>query len=115
MLNIPIVLDYHHFLCNHEDNNIEKYLETIFSSFKEQNPKIHFSSPKNLTKKEIRSHHEYINCDTFISFLDIIKKYKYDVDIMLEAKKKDDALFNLVRLLKYKTDYKFIDDTSFII
>ena len=35
------------------------------------------------------------------------------VDIMLEAKSKDEALFKLIRYLKYKTNYKFIDDTTF--
>ena len=34
---------------------------------------------------------------------------------MIEAKMKDDALFRLVRELKYKTNYNFIDDTSFIV
>ena len=34
---------------------------------------------------------------------------------MLEAKFKDDALFKLVRELKYKTNYKFIDETSFFV
>ena len=34
---------------------------------------------------------------------------------MIEAKKKDEALFRLVRELKYKTDFYFLDDTSFII
>ena len=34
---------------------------------------------------------------------------------MIEAKMKDEALFRLVRELKYKTDYKFIDDTTFIV
>ena len=115
VLDIPIVLDYHHFICNHLDDNIEKFLDTIFLSCKGKNPKIHFSSPKNLTKKEIRSHHEYINSDDFISFMNIIKNYNYDIDIMIEAKKKDEALFNLVRLLKYKTDYEFIDDTTFLV
>ena len=32
---------------------------------------------------------------------------------MLEAKAKDEALFKLIRELKYKTNYKFIDETSF--
>ena len=32
-----------------------------------------------------------------------------------QAKAKDLALFKLVRELRYKTDYKFIDDTSFIV
>ena len=34
---------------------------------------------------------------------------------MIEAKKKDEALFRLVRELKYKTNYKFIDETTFFI
>ena len=32
---------------------------------------------------------------------------------MIEAKMKDEALFRLVRELKYKTNYKFIDETTF--
>ena len=34
---------------------------------------------------------------------------------MIEAKSKDDALFRLIRQIKYNTNYKFIDDTSFMI
>ena len=32
---------------------------------------------------------------------------------MLEAKRKDESLFKLVRQLKYKTNYNFIDETTF--
>ena len=32
---------------------------------------------------------------------------------MLEAKAKDDALFRLVRELKYHENYLFLDETSF--
>ena len=32
---------------------------------------------------------------------------------MIEAKQKDRALFKLVRELKYKSNYKFIDETTF--
>lgn len=113
VLDIPIVLDYHHYLCNHEEEKVEDYLEEIFSSWKNMNPKVHFSSPKNQTKKEIRSHHDYIDADAFISFLNIIKDYKYNINVMIEAKRKDEAMFRLLRLLKYKTDYKFIDNTTF--
>ena len=112
-LDIPIVLDYHHFMCNHTDSNIEKYLDIIFSSWKNINPKIHFSSPKNKTKKEMRSHHDYIDASSFLEFLNIIKNYNYDIDIMIEAKKKDEAMFRLIRYLKYKTNFKVIDDTTF--
>ena len=45
----------------------------------------------------------------------MLKIYNKDVDIMLEAKAKDDALSRLVRELKYKTNYEFINETSFII
>lgn len=44
-----------------------------------------------------------------------LKKENKDIDIMIEAKKKDEALFRLVRELKYKTNIKFIDETSFMI
>ncbi len=32
---------------------------------------------------------------------------------MIEAKAKDDALYRLVRQLKYMKDYKFIDESTF--
>lgn len=112
-LGIPVILDYHHYVCNSGDINLDDKLEKIFNTWHDINPKIHFSSPKNLTKKEMRSHSDYIDCNKFIEFIEKIKKYKIDIDIMIEAKKKDEALFRLVRELKYKTNYHFIDDTSF--
>lgn len=111
-LNIPMVLDYHHYICNNEGENIEDYLPRILKTWDNQTlkPKMHFSSPKN--KKEKRSHSEYINPEDFIKFINIIKKYHQDIDVMLECKAKDEALFRLVRALKYKTNYKFIDNTT---
>ena len=38
-----------------------------------------------------------------------------DFDVMIEAKQKDEALFRLVRELKYKTNYEFLDETTFIV
>ncbi|MBO5182807.1 MAG: UV DNA damage repair endonuclease UvsE [Bacilli bacterium] len=111
-LNIPFVLDYHHEICN-PCINIDNILSDILNTWKGINPKMHFSSPKNRTKKDFRSHNDFIFSDDFILFLEKIKKYNTDIDIMLEAKEKDNALFKLVRELKYKTNYKFIDETSF--
>lgn len=107
ILGIPIVLDYHHYMCNKSDIDFKK----IIDSWSDDTPKIHFSSPKN--SKDFRSHSEYINSDDFINFIEFIKQYDTDIDIMIEAKGKDDAMFRLIREIKYKTDYKFIDDTSF--
>ncbi len=113
-LDISFVLDYHHHICNGSDEiNINDYYEDIFSTWKNINPKVHFSTPKNNTKKDKRSHHGYVNVDDFINFIESIKKYNYDIDIMIEAKEKDEAMFRLIRNLKYKTNYKFIDDTTF--
>ena len=111
-LNIPMCLDYHHYKCNNEGENIKKYLDRILNTWKNQtlNPKIHFSSPKN--KREFRSHSYYINCNDFIEFIEIIRNYNQDIDIMLECKGKDLALFKLIRQLKTKTNYIFIDDTT---
>lgn len=113
-INRPVVLDYHHYICNSGNIDIDDYYNEIFDTW-DVRPKIHFSSPKNNTKKEFRCHNDYINSDDFILFLENIKKYKVDIDIMLEAKAKDDALFRLVRELKYKTNYRFIDETTFIV
>ena len=110
-LNIPMVLDYHHHICNNDNLNIDNYLERIFNTWTNLPPKIHFSSPKNKTKKEFRSHHDYIDINDFLNFLEKIKHYNTNLDIMLECKKKDEALFKLVRQLKYH-NYKFIDDTT---
>ena len=97
-LKIPMVLDYHHFICNRNNEKIENYIEKIFSTWSDV-PKIHFSSPKN--KKEKRAHNDYIDIKQFICFIEKIKFINQDFDIMIEAKAKDEALFRLIRQLKY--------------
>lgn len=109
ILHIRMVLDYHHFLCMKE-NHIENYLKDILNTW-ETNPTIHFSSPKS--KREFKAHHMYIDYKQFIKFIDILKGYDRDVDIMLECKGKDEALFRLIKQLKFYTNYKFISETTF--
>ena len=114
-IKVPMVLDYHHFICNNKGENLKDFLNDIIETWNGRLAKMHFSSPKSKLKKEFRSHNDYINGDDFIDFIKILKKYDRDVDIMIEAKCKDDSLFRLVRYIKYKTDYKFIDDTTFMV
>lgn len=114
-INVPMVLDYHHFICNNEKEDINDYLKEILDTWDGKLPKMHFSSPKSKLKKEFRSHSDYINPECFIKFINILKKQDKDIDIMLEAKAKDDAISRLVRCLKYETNYKFLDETTFII
>ena len=110
-LNIPMVLDYHHHKVYKNNEKIEDYILRIFNTW-ESTPKIHFSSPKD--KKNKRSHHDYIDSDEFIDFIERIKFTNRDIDVMIEAKKKDEALFRLIRELKYKTDYKIEKNTIFL-
>ena len=110
-LGIPMCLDIHHHYCNKCRKSIEEYLPRIYNTYNRINAKMHYSSPKS--KKEVRAHNEYIDGNEFIDFINILKKYDKDTDIMLEAKAKDLALVKLVSELKYKTNYKFIDESSF--
>ena len=112
-IKIPMCLDIHHHYCNKCSRNIEYYLPRIYKTYKNIIPKMHYSTPKS--KKEFRTHNEYINSDEFINFINILKKYNYDTDILLEAKGKDLALVKLVYELKYKENYEFIDESSFIV
>ncbi len=103
--NIPMVLDIHHDICNPSQYKIGELVGDIFKTWENEKfpPKIHISSPKS--EKEIRSHHDYINPDNFISFIKESKVLNLDFDAMIEAKMKDKALFKLMEDLK---SYDFI-------
>ena len=109
-INCKICLDYHHYKCNNDKEDISNYLEYIFNTF-DGIPKVHFSSPKS--KKEYRAHHDFIDIKEFVKFLNMIKVCDRDIDIMIEAKMKDDALFRLIRQLKY-LGYKLSETTIYL-
>lgn len=111
-LNIPMVLDVHHHFCNPSLEKLEDLLPFIFATWKDLPPKIHFSSPKS--PKEKRSHHDYICLEDFLTFLELAKKIGKDFDVMIEAKAKDEALFRLIRQIKYKTAYIVQGTTIFL-
>ncbi len=113
MLQIPMVFDVHHHLCNPDGLSIEDLLCPIFDTWKGQTliPKIHFSSPKSPT--QVRSHADYIDSNAFHEFLIKAKKLNRDFDIMLEAKSKDKALFQLVEDLKQYKNIHFISGAYF--
>jgi UV DNA damage endonuclease len=105
-LNIPMVLDIHHDMCNPSSYSVEDVIADIFNTWKEEKfpPKIHISSPKSET--DIRSHHDYIDAEGFVSFLNKINGRVGDFDAVIEAKMKDAALFKLIEDLK---KYEFIN------
>jgi UV DNA damage endonuclease len=112
-LCIPMVLDYHHHLCNNTGQKIEDYIDKIVNTWGNDTPKIHFSSPKSENEK--RAHNDFVDVNVFIEFINKIKFIDRDIDIMLEAKMKDIALFKLMEELRNKTNYDFVNESTFII
>ncbi|AEV67301.1 UV DNA damage repair endonuclease UvsE [Acetivibrio clariflavus] len=109
----PMVLDVHHHYCVNNGEAIEDMLQDIFETWKGEYfvPKIHFSSPKS--QKEFRSHADDIDPNEFYNFLKIAKKLDADFDVMIEAKNKDNALFNLSNKLKGFENIRWIDEGHF--
>ena len=116
-LKIPMVLDIHHHNCNNNGEDIKDLLEDILNTWKNEDlpPKMHFSSPKDktLVDKVDKKHSDFIEAQDFIKFIELLKVFNRDVDIMLECKEKDIALFKLVKEIKeIKPEYKWIDKTT---
>ncbi|TKJ04680.1 UV damage endonuclease UvsE, partial [Bacillus cereus] len=55
------------------------------------------------------------NVDAFLSFLRRIKGSVPQIDCMIEAKMKDESLFQLMRDLSEQVDVEIIDGASFYI
>lgn len=115
-LNLPMVLDVHHHNCNNKDDNIYDLIPDIFATWKNEKlpPKLHFSSPRD--GENDRKHSDFINAQDFVNFLENIKHFNTDIDIMLECKEKDLALFKLADDIKeLKPEYTWIDQSTFIV
>ena len=113
-LNIPVIFDTHHYNCyniNKEKKNIQvcdfdkgkklkeakKYIPQILESWKRRNikPKFHISEQR--PDSRLGSHSDYIKIIPEY-LLEIPKKYKMDIDIMIEAKMKEKSVFRLYEL-----------------
>jgi UV DNA damage endonuclease len=93
---VSMMLDYHHYIANREELDLENYLERIFQTWKKRDlvPIVHISSPKN--EKEIRSHADFVSLEFIQPFLDMVKKLNLDFDIMIEAKQKNLAMHRII-------------------
>lgn len=104
-INIPIVFDTHHFDCykklhpNEEFNEPDYYIPFILDTWKSKNikPKFHISEQGS---GKIGHHSDYI--ETIPQYiLDIPEKFNIDIDIMVEAKMKEKAIFKLYQKYPY--------------
>ena len=107
----PMVFDLHHHMCNHEDGqgDVGSLLKPIFATWENTGlpPKVHISSPKD--DKDFRAHAELINPADVLPFLEQVREFNQDIDIMVEAKYKDEALFELMRHLSSLPQVKVVD------
>lgn len=115
-LNIPMVLDLHHHKCHNNNESLLKILEDFISTWNNEYfpPKIHYSTPR--AHKLDRKHADYINAIEFVNFLELFKTLDTNLDVMIEAKNKDLALFKLHNDIKrLKPEWTWLDNSTILI
>lgn len=109
-IHSPMILDVHHHTCKNNGEMLEDLWPKILKTWKHTTPKIHFSSPRD--DKNLRAHADFIDSVSFYSFLEQVKNFNCDFDVMIEAKQKDKALFQLIADLKSQFNFHTIDATT---
>ncbi|KAB2332475.1 UV DNA damage repair endonuclease UvsE [Bacillus mesophilum] len=94
--SVPFVFDYHHHMANLGELTLEEFLPRTFATWGHtgQPPKIHISSPKN--EKAFRSHADFVDVEFLKPLLSVLHNLNVDVDFMIEAKAKDQAVLKLI-------------------
>lgn len=112
-LGIPLVFDYHHHLAHNTGEGWESEWNRIVDtwSYSPLPLKMHISSPRD--EKDFRAHADYIDSKQFLEFLHTVKGSIDHIDCMIEAKKKDDALFRLMENLLKEPGIEKINDSTF--
>ncbi|MFJ7726195.1 UV DNA damage repair endonuclease UvsE [Neobacillus sp. NPDC097160] len=112
-LEIPLVFDYHHHLAHHRNAEWEVHWDRVIQtwSYSSLPVKMHISSPKS--QKAFRHHADFVDADLFFQFLKEIRGSLPQIDCMIEAKRKDEALFHLMEEIKTRDDVEIIDGSSF--
>lgn len=112
-LSIPMVLDVHHHNCLNTGEPLEQIIPRVFATWGDKIPKFHFSTPRS--PENCRAHADEIDLPSFQRFLLLIRKFGRDLDIMLEAKNKDGALFKLMEGMKATSGVKIVDEAAIMI
>jgi len=118
----PMVLDIHHHQVNHTDEGADAEalwprILLTWNGRREQGqvrslpPKIHVSSPKS--EKDVRSHADFIDAPELMKFLRSVAAVTPRLDIMIEAKKKDEALFKLMEDIRQEPGVTVRGQASF--
>jgi UV DNA damage endonuclease len=122
VVGVPMVLDVHHHAVNNDGEDAADLWPRIQRTWSRPDseksdaeavslpPKIHVSSPKS--ESDPRSHADYVEVGPLIEFLKAVAPTTPNLDIMIEAKRKDDALFRLMKDLKQQEGVSVLDQAS---
>lgn len=100
-LHLPMVFDVHHHRCHYNGEDPGEELKQLWPRIVHtwnHSPlpvKVHISSPRSVT--DIRGHADFIDIRDLLPFLRMAAEYVDHLDVMIEAKRKDDALFRLMK------------------
>lgn len=112
-LGVPMVLDLHHHQVNSGGApDIADLWPRIMATWHGSGlpPKIHISSPKSAS--DPRGHADFIRLPDVLPFLRRIAGDTEALDVMVEAKMKDEALFRLLDDLEREEGVRRIDEAS---
>ncbi len=93
---IPFVFDYHHHLANPGEDSPFAVMEAMFGTWEHTGipPKIHVSSPRSM--EAYRAHGDFVDAAFIQPLILDLKKIGKNVDFMIEAKSKEQAMFQLI-------------------
>lgn len=106
----PMVLDIHHHRCHNGGERLDGLWPRIVGTWSGGIPKIHASSPKGAD--DLRAHADYINTADILPFLRMARAVNRDFDVMVEAKQKDKAMFQLVEDLAKETGIRRVEQAA---
>lgn len=112
-LGLPMVLDIHHHRVLNQGEALEDLWPRIQATWvnTELPAKIHVSSPKS--ESDPRSHADFIDPGDLLPFLRIAKSSSSHLDVMIEAKAKDEALLKLMDDLSDREEVNKLTQSSF--
>lgn len=94
---LGVAFDWHHHRCHSgglTDEGLKEALGRAFALWRDRPPKVHLSSPKS--PRQPRAHADYVDVDYVRPFFTLAAETGISaLDVMVEAKMKDLALFRL--------------------
>ncbi len=111
-LGIPFVFDLHHHKMNPQGEFEEKWERIAETWGHSPLPvKVHLSSPKDA--KNPKAHADYVEVTEIVELMKGNKRAAEQIDVMLEAKLKDAAVFRMAEELKHTPGFKQIKGACF--